>query len=122
MEDSHIHDLPDCALEFCRAAGDTIPSFAQQKRQALGRGGGFLEKRRSFVVGGARSEVDRAPPRAAQGFFACPGKPPTPLWGKKRARCGTGPSFLGKRDQFLMWMARFWTFSAHSRTDSETVG
>lgn len=68
MEDSHIHDLPDCALEFCRAAGDTIPSFAQQKRPPLDSGG------------------------------------------------------LLKRDQFLMWMARFWTFSAHSRTDSETVG
>ena len=29
---------------------------------------------------------------------------------------------IGKRNQFLMWMARFWTFRAHSRTDSETVG
>lgn len=29
---------------------------------------------------------------------------------------------IGKHNQFLMWMARFWTFRAHSRTDSETVG
>ena len=40
----------------------------------------------------------------------------------KKGRRWTAAAFLGKRDQFLMWMARFWTFSAHSRTDSETVG
>ena len=67
MEDSHIHDLPDCALEFCRAAGDTIPSFAQQKR----------------------------PPPDSRGRF----------WGTPSV--GDVGAFLGKRDQFLMWMARF---------------
>ena len=60
--------------------------------------------------------------RTAHWSFAVPPETPyRPLRSKKAGR-GPAAAFLGKRDQFLMWMARFWTFSAHSRTDSETVG
>ena len=114
MEDSHIHDLPDCALEFCRAAGDTIPSFAQQKRPPLDRGGPFWGKGTDFFLGGGPFGGLRAPPHRAE--------TPPPFVQKRDRPRGRGAAFLGKRDQFLMWMARFWTFSAHSRTDSETVG
>ena len=60
--------------------------------------------------------------RTAHWSFAVPLETPYRPLRSKKGRRWTAAAFLGKRDQFLMWMARFWTFRAHSRTDSETVG